>query len=127
MSKMSELDITIKGVSACGKSLVEAAGSMRSFIETLKRCGDSLIEAESELEGYFGTPVEEAPVPVPQVEEPVQKVTIEEVRALLLEKRRAGFKDEIKALLAKHNASKLTEVNPDDYADLLAEAEVLGT
>ena len=53
-------------------------------------------------------------------------VTLESVRAVLAEKSRAGHTDAIRALLEKHGASKLSGINPANYAALLADAEVLG-
>ena len=52
--------------------------------------------------------------------------SLEDVRALLLMKNRAGFREEVKALLLKHGADRLTDVDPSKYAALVADAEVLG-
>lgn len=63
----------------------------------------------------------------PAVKEPEKKkeITIEEVRAVLSAKMEAGKRKEVKALLMKYDSGKLSGVNPDDYAALLAEAEAL--
>ena len=52
-------------------------------------------------------------------------IGIEAVRAVLAEKSRDGKTSKIKALLLKYDAGKLSGVKPEDYAALLAEAEVL--
>lgn len=52
-------------------------------------------------------------------------MTLEEVRAVLAEKSRSGHTEEVRELLAKHGADKLSEIDPVEYAALLAEAEVL--
>jgi hypothetical protein len=52
-------------------------------------------------------------------------LSLEEVRAVLAEKSRAGHTAEIRELLEKHGAAKLSEIDPAKYAELLAEAEVL--
>ena len=127
MGRMSELDVIVHDVKACGESLVETAGSLQSFMNVLKRCGESLIAASGELEAMFSAPTVTEPEPVPQAEAESPTVTIDEVRAVLLEKRRAGHRDEIKALLANYNANKLTEVRAEDYAALLAAAKEIGT
>ena len=58
--------------------------------------------------------------------EPEKKpLTLEEVRAVLAEKSRAGHTAEVKALINKHGADKLSEVDPSEYAALLADVEVL--
>lgn len=59
-------------------------------------------------------------------QEPEEKpLTLEEVRAVLAEKSRSGHTEEVRELLNKHGADKLSEIDPAEYAALLAEAEVL--
>ena len=61
-----------------------------------------------------------------QVEKAEPKpLTLEQVRAALAEKSRAGHTSEVKALLIKHGADKLSDIDPAEYPALLAEAEVL--
>ena len=50
---------------------------------------------------------------------------LEDVRAVLADKSRKGHTAEVKALLVKHGADKLSDVAPEEYASLLAEVEVL--
>lgn len=52
-------------------------------------------------------------------------LTLEEVRTVLAEKSRNGFTKEIKELLKKYGASKLSEVDPKNYKALLKDTEVL--
>ena len=70
------------------------------------------------------TPAEPEP-PEEQSPETSPAITTEQVRAVLAEKSRAGKTAEVKALLTKHGADKLTDVSPSEYAALLAEAEAL--
>lgn len=58
-----------------------------------------------------------------QVTAPI--ITIEDVRAVLGEKSQKGKTREVKALLLKYDAGKLSGVKPEDYPALLAEAEAL--
>lgn len=51
--------------------------------------------------------------------------TLEEVRAVLADKSRKGHTAEVKALLNKHGADKLSDIDPAEYTALLADAEVL--
>lgn len=57
--------------------------------------------------------------------EPEKTVTIEDVRAVLAAKSQDGKTKEVKALLMKYDAGKLSGVKPEDYASLLKEAEAL--
>ena len=53
------------------------------------------------------------------------KISIEDVRAVLAEKSQQGKTREVKALLMKYDAGKLSGVKPEDYEALVKEAEVL--
>ena len=49
----------------------------------------------------------------------------EEVRGVLSRVAKAGYRQEVRDLLAKRNAKHLDDVDPKDYAALVAEAEEL--
>ncbi len=53
---------------------------------------------------------------------PKSEIKLEEVRKVLAEMSKRGKTAEVKALLQKYGAEKLSEVNPKDYAELLKEA-----
>ena len=52
-------------------------------------------------------------------------ISIEEVRSLLAEKSQAGKGPEIRALIVKYGADKLTDLEPSYYEALLNEVEAL--
>ena len=52
-------------------------------------------------------------------------ISIEEVRSILAEKSQAGKGPEIRALIAKYGADKLTDLEPSCYEALLNEVEAL--
>lgn len=58
-------------------------------------------------------------------EEKKPTLTLEEVRTVLAEKSRNGFTAEIKELLKKYGASKLSEVDSKNYEALLKDTEEL--
>ena len=66
-----------------------------------------------------GSKKEKAPMEKPSV------ITLEEVRGILAEKSRDGHTAEVRALIQRHGANRLSEVNPDQYAAIIKEAEVL--
>ena len=100
MGKMSELEMMVK---------------------ELRGCGEKLIRMTEEMTEMFSASVQSEPE-----EAPKKQLSLTEVRAVLAEKSRAGFTKEVKALLIKHGADKLSEINPTEYEALLAEVEVLG-
>ena len=56
---------------------------------------------------------------------PTPDMTLEEVRAVLAEKSRKGHTAEIRSLLMKYGADKLSQLDPTNYRALLADVEVL--
>lgn len=60
---------------------------------------------------------------LPQKEE--TPVTIDQVKTVLAAKSVSGKNPEVKTLIAKYGAPKLTEIDPAKFSDLLQEAEAL--
>ncbi len=54
-----------------------------------------------------------------------KKVTLEDVRGLLVELSRAGRQAEVQELIKARGVSKLSEVDPKDFVSLMSEAEEL--
>ena len=121
------------------KLLLDVIGDLRSLADSLQAVADAVAdngEADAELTttkepekaGKAGkgaaknTAKKDAKPAAKQEEKPL---TLEEVRAVLAEKSRSGHTEEVRGLLAKHGADKLSEIDPAEYAALLAEAEVL--
>ena len=50
---------------------------------------------------------------------------LEEVRRILADKSRLGFTEDIRGLLEKYGAKKLSEVSPNHYQDLVSDVEAL--
>lgn len=63
-----------------------------------------------------------APEPTKKEDKPI---TIEQVRAVMSAKSDEGKTAQVKALLMKYDAGKLSGVKPEDYPDLLREVEAL--
>ena len=122
------------------KLLLDVIGDLRSLADSLQAVADAVADngaAEAELTaakepekaGRGGkaaaknTAKKDAKAAKQGPEE--KPLTLEEVRAVLAEKSRSGHTEEVRELLAKHGADKLSEIDPAEYAALLAEAEVL--
>ena len=54
-----------------------------------------------------------------------QPATLEGIRALMAQKTQEGKSKEIKELLQKYGAAKLSALKPEDYPALMQEAQVL--
>ena len=55
-----------------------------------------------------------------------KEVTLEDVRAVLGQKSQAGMTAEVRELIRKYGGTRLSDIDPEQYKALLAEAEVLG-
>lgn len=103
MSKMSDMAMVIE--------------ELRNVAATIKDTADWLAEQFSDSEETVS--VEKAK------SEKKPALTLEEVRAVLAEKSRNGHTAEIRSLLEKYGATKLSAVDPKHYEALLKDAEVL--
>lgn len=97
------------------KLLLAVAEDLRSLADSVQAVADAMLQNEPTVDTK-----PKAPAPAPQKE-----LTLEEVRAVLGEKSRAGFTAEIQALLKKYGALKLSGIDPKHYAALLKDVEVL--
>ena len=87
----------------------------QALIDSLKKLAASITEIAAVLEG----PTEQ--------EVPVRTYSYEEVRGILAEKSRTGFRAEVKSILTAHGVKQLSDVkDPDELAAIVKEAEVIG-
>ena len=114
MDKMFEL---INAMNA----LTKAVGALTEKItsQCLNTFGTIYDPAEDEPQAV------EAPKEQPAPEEKTETVTFVQLRSRLSEISRAGHTQEVKELIAKYGADKLSDIAEADYAAVLAEAEGL--
>lgn len=103
------------------KLIVDAAQRLLKVAEDLRSLSDS-VQAVCELvtEG-----LSEKPKALPEKKtEPV--ISLEKVRGVLASKSQAGYTAEVRAIVSKYGASRLSDMNPKDYAAVLKDAEEIG-
>ena len=100
------------------KLLLDVVQELRSLADSIQTLCNALVEHE-----YSDSVPDPAPAPAPAA--PEKKVTLEEVRAVLAEKSHDGLTAEVRELLQKYGATKLSGVDPKHYAALLKDAGVL--
>ena len=99
---------------------------MAQTIEELHTAATSINAAAIWLYQQFSGDDEAQPAEAPAKEEPKMELKLYDVRAVLAEKSRAGHTAEVRALLKKYGAAKLSAVDPASYEALLKDAEVIG-
>ena len=103
MGRISELELAIKDLRSAAATINEVANTLAEMFSTAS--------------------ADEAP----DVAAPAEpQLTLEQVRAVLADKSRMGFTAEIRSLLQKYGAAKLSGIDPTNYKALVADAEVLG-
>lgn len=100
---------------------------MAMAIEELRNAAAAINDTANWLAQQFSSDSKQQNINVAAKAEKETKpvLTLEEVRAVLADKSRAGHTAEIRELLKKYGASKLSLVDPKHYEALLREAEVL--
>ena len=98
-------------------------------LDELVSCGEGMIRAANALRGIFST-AEEAPKPevAPAAEKAASTAVYSfvDVRKAFSAKSHAGYTNEVKTLIAKYGADKLSEIKDIDYPALMADLAALG-
>lgn len=103
-----------------GSLLLDVVNDLKKLTESLQRLAETLDTNES-----MGVAETETPAQVTETKPAEKKITLEQVRTVLAEKSHDGFTAEVRSLLEKYGAEKLSKINPTNYAALLADAEDL--
>lgn len=114
MSKMSELSMVLQELKKCGESLVGISEELTKIFSRTEEKEPEKKKTESKKKESEA-----------EVEEPTKEYTFTEVRTFLADKSRSGHTAEVKKILAAHGADKLSDLDPAEYAAVMAEAEVL--
>ena len=101
--------------------LMDAARLMHSLADVLA----AIAETYADVKLVSDAEVVEAAEPSKALPEK-KAVTLEQVRGVLAQKTQLGFTKDVKTLLTKYGASKLSDVAPEHYEALMRDAEELG-
>ena len=107
------------------KLLLDVIEDIRSLADSLQAVAAALGQSDPE-DAAAPAPAPAAPPPPAPAAPPPKAITMEEVRAVLAERSHDGYTDQVRGLLQKYGAEKLSGVDPKHYAALLKDAEVLG-
>lgn len=108
MSRMSELSQVLDEMIACGEGMIRAANTIKEiFMDTEE-------------------PEKAAPAKTEPKKTETKTYTFAEVRKAFSAKSHAGYTAQVKALIGKYDAEKLSGVKEEDYPALMADLEVIG-
>ena len=105
------------------KLLHNLINDVRAVADDLQAIADSMENSESKEVSEAAEAIDKTPASKPNKPKPAVK--LEDLRALLATKSQAGYGNEVRALIGKYDATKLSDVNPGQYAAMFAEAEVI--
>lgn len=95
-----------------GHDLTSLAASISEIAEELKTMGNAVPGGSDEAE--------------PQAEDPKpNEPTLEEVRGILADTASAGHREAVQALIQKHGAQRLSDIDPSEFATLIEEARAI--
>lgn len=97
---------------------------MRSLADSIQAVCNAMVESEPINDDKKATPAKETEEKK-SAKPKVKEVNLEDVRAVLAEKSQAGMTAEVREIIQKYGASKLSEIEPKYYADILKDAEGL--
>ena len=108
------------------KLILDVAQLMLKVVQDLRTLSDSVqAVCTAVTEGLSEEQQPKAIEAKPAVEEK-PSISMEQVRSVLAEKSQAGHTAEVRAIIGKYGASRLSEIDAKDYAAVLKDAEELG-
>ena len=102
------------------KLLLDVAANLKNLADSIWAVAETMADGEPS-----GALKPETPTVNKEEKSETKAVTLEQVRAVLAAKSHDGFTAEVRALLEKHGASRLSEIDPANYPALLTDAEGL--
>lgn len=115
LEEVQELD-KMKMMLEAAQLTMKAAEDLRSFAEHVNEICKVIVEGMSE---------ETKTAALPKKEETLA-ISLEKVRGVLAGKSQDGYSAEVRAIVSKYGASRLSDIDPKDYAAVLKDAEVIG-
>ena len=130
MSKMSEIDLCIGELRTAAQSLTAVADSLTVLFDPNAAPAGKFTQSDKgnvQMANADPANIEDGKVNAGQSASPKPKpVTLEQVRALLAEKSRSGYTAQVRELMQKHGAAKLSAIKPSEFESLLNEAAAIG-
>ena len=130
MSKTSEVDLCIGELRTAAQSLSAVADSLTALFSANAAPAGMLAqggEGNDQKANGESVNIADGKVKTTQSAEPKPKpVTLAQVRAVLAEKSRCGHTAQVRELLERHGAAKLSAINPTEFESLLSEAADIG-
>lgn len=104
------------------KLLLDVIQDLHVLGISLQALADALMEVESQ--NVIPNEKEQSDT-TPEIKQKKSEITLQEVRAVLVRQSQAGYTEQIRSILTRFDAKKLSEVQPQYYEEVLLLAEEL--
>lgn len=122
MNHMNEITQLLDNIITCGESMARIGKLLKEFIPEFADAIPQNAKKEKAIEA------EAAPAALPEKkDEPAAKAyTFADVRKAFSAKSHEGYTGQVKELITKYGAEKLSDIKESDYPALMADLEVVG-
>lgn len=119
MNHMNEISQLLDNIIVCSESMTKIAKLLKEFLPEFVDAIPQKTKAEQVME--------EAPAAIPEKkEEAATTYTFADVRKAFSAKSHAGYSAQVKELITKYGADRLSDVKESDFPALMADLEVIG-
>lgn len=122
MNHMNEINQLLDNIIICGESMAKIGKLLQEFLPEFADAIPQKTKAEQVIK------TDPAPAELPETADaPAAKTyTFADVRKAFSAKSHEGYTDQVKNLIIKYGAEKLSDVKETDYPTLMADLEVIG-
>jgi len=96
-----------------------------SLLKELREGAEGILKLADSIEEKLDVPAKE-PKKAKETKKPEPKVTLPEIKEVLMEKARTGLNEEVHALIKSYGAEKLSMIDSSLYGELMEKAKALG-
>lgn len=108
------------------KLILDVAQLMLKVVQDLRTLSDSVQAVCTAVTEGLSEEQQPKAIEAKPAKEEKPSISLEQVRSVLAEKSQAGHTAEVRAIIGKYGASRLSEIDAKDYAAVLKDAEELG-
>ena len=97
---------------------------MKNIVKELRNAAASINIATDKLYQQFSVAIDNTDQEPDRIVKP--EIKLEDVRAVLADKSRLGYTAEVRSLLLKHGADRLSKIDPANYEALMCDVQEIG-
>lgn len=116
---MIKVDVILDAVVEMITHVRGVADSLQTIANALRESKEFVVESEAKA-------VKQIPEKTETTPKKEKKNSLEDVRGILAQKSQAGHSAEVKELITKYGADKLSAIDPSKYEKLIKDAEKIG-